>query len=62
MDRVAPKVSHESLYVMMKQVLIGLLAVTTTSAVDISVSSKGNITGGFHYGLLHEVGDDTYML
>ncbi|KAI1357667.1 alpha-N-arabinofuranosidase A [Xylaria arbuscula] len=39
---------------MMKQVLLGLLAATTASAVDISVSSKGNVTGGFHYGLLHE--------
>ncbi|KAI0517074.1 alpha-N-arabinofuranosidase A [Xylaria bambusicola] len=39
---------------MMKQMLFGLLAVTTVSAIDISISSKGNNTGGFHYGLLHE--------
>ncbi|KAK5634867.1 hypothetical protein RRF57_010580 [Xylaria bambusicola] len=26
----------------------------TASAIDINISSKGNNTGGFHYGLLHE--------
>ncbi|KAI0421854.1 alpha-N-arabinofuranosidase A [Xylaria grammica] len=40
---------------MMKQALLGLLATTAVSAVNINVSSKGgNVTGGFHYGLLHE--------
>ncbi|KAI8950634.1 alpha-N-arabinofuranosidase A [Xylaria longipes] len=39
----------------MKQALLGLLATTAVLAADIGVSSKGgNVTGGFHYGLLHE--------
>ncbi|KAI1746770.1 alpha-N-arabinofuranosidase A [Xylaria castorea] len=39
----------------MKQVLLGLLATTVASAINIGVGSKGgNVTGGFHYGLLHE--------
>ncbi|KAI0108860.1 alpha-N-arabinofuranosidase A [Nemania sp. FL0031] len=39
----------------MKRVLLGLLATTVVSAININVSSKGgNATGGFHYGLLHE--------
>ncbi|TRX91476.1 hypothetical protein FHL15_007700 [Xylaria flabelliformis] len=39
----------------MKRVLLGLLATTAASAIDIGVSSKGgNVTGGFHYGFLHE--------
>ncbi|KAI1737781.1 alpha-N-arabinofuranosidase A [Xylaria scruposa] len=38
----------------MKQMLLGLLATTVASAIDIGVGSKGNVTGGFHYGFLHE--------
>ncbi|KAH8157393.1 hypothetical protein CIB48_g10846, partial [Xylaria polymorpha] len=39
----------------MRQTLLGLLATTAVSGVDIGVSSQGgNVTGGFHYGLLHE--------
>ncbi|KAI0428924.1 alpha-N-arabinofuranosidase A [Xylaria sp. FL1042] len=39
----------------MKQALFGFLAAATASAVNIGISSKGgNVTGGFHYGLLHE--------
>lgn len=42
----------------MRQTLLGLLATTAVSGVDIGVSSQGgNVTGGFHYGLLHEVRD-----
>ncbi|KAI0876971.1 alpha-N-arabinofuranosidase A [Hypoxylon argillaceum] len=39
----------------MKHALLGLLAAAVVSAINISVSSSGgNVTGGFHYGLLHE--------
>ncbi|KAI0449085.1 alpha-N-arabinofuranosidase A [Xylaria acuta] len=41
--------------IIMKQALLSLLAATAVSAVNIGVSSKGgNVTGGFHYGFLHE--------
>ncbi|KAI0854714.1 alpha-N-arabinofuranosidase A [Xylaria cubensis] len=41
--------------IIMKQTLLGLLATTVVSAINIGVSSKGgNVTGGFHYGFLHE--------
>ncbi|KAI0466197.1 alpha-N-arabinofuranosidase A [Xylaria cf. heliscus] len=41
--------------IIMKQVLLALLATTAVSAVDIGVGSEGgNVTGGFHYGFLHE--------
>lgn len=44
----------------MKHALLGLLAAAVVSAINISVSSSGgNVTGGFHYGLLHEVRDKT---
>lgn len=40
----------------LKRTLIGLLTATAVSAIDISVRSEGgNSTGGFRYGLLHEV-------
>ncbi|KAI0529778.1 alpha-N-arabinofuranosidase A [Xylaria digitata] len=40
---------------MMRRALFGLLVTTAVSAVGIHVDSKGgNVTGGFHYGLLHE--------
>ncbi|KAJ8120066.1 hypothetical protein ONZ43_g3134 [Nemania bipapillata] len=41
--------------VMKQAALFGLLAATAASAIHISIDSKGgNVTGGFHYGLLHE--------
>lgn len=40
----------------MKQAFLALFAAAVASAVNISVGSRGgNITGGFHYGFLHEV-------
>ncbi|KAI1159994.1 alpha-N-arabinofuranosidase A [Nemania serpens] len=39
----------------MKQAFLALFAAAVASALSISVSSRGgNVTGGFHYGLLHE--------
>lgn len=39
----------------MKQALLSVLAISAVSALDITVRSEGgNVTGGIHYGLLHE--------